>query len=252
MTPNLNNDGGKAWEPLHPVVSDSSVPGNSASGCLSQVTPGSTAATRMLSPLSGGAVNSSDFRLSPSERAQAVLARASRLDHNNPAQIPAPSNNNSLSEQPSLMPMASLLERCASCWPARFCATLILNLFHNSMHAVLRLPLKLPTRKSDMLPAPSCVARYGHLSPRMCLSMETQSTPSWQRSRQHLLAGMPQQAHRKARARYCTIQPSLQCTARCFPGVFRAERLWELMCRPSMSSRACGTLAERPCPMARV
>lgn len=112
MTPQFR-DGGKAWEPLHPVVSDTSVPGNSASGCISQVTPGSTAATRMLSPLSGGAVNSSDVRPSPSERAQAVLARANRQDHSSPAQIPPPSNNTSLTEQPSLMPMASLLERCA-------------------------------------------------------------------------------------------------------------------------------------------
>jgi hypothetical protein len=97
------------------MESDTSMPANSASGCFSQKTPGSTAANRMLSPLSAGAVNSADaFRPSPSERAKAVLARASRIEHSSPAQVPQPSNNTSLTEQPSLIPMSSLLERCVS------------------------------------------------------------------------------------------------------------------------------------------
>lgn len=114
MPPTANNEGATGAAPLHPVVSDCSVPGNSASGCVSLTTPGSTAASRMLSPFSGGAVNSSNFRPSPSERAKAVLAQASRQEHTSPAQIHPPSNNTSLTEQPSLMPMASLLERCVS------------------------------------------------------------------------------------------------------------------------------------------
>lgn len=162
MTPRLDT-GESGGHPLQPVASDTSMPANSASGCVSQVTPGSTAATRMLSPLSGGAISGPDFGPSPSERATAVLARASRHGHTSPAQIPPPSNSTSLAEQPSLMPMARLLEKCASHHvplPA-FYVTCLRNCsnFMSGSHvcpprAVPRLHTKPPWRRSGTLPAP--------------------------------------------------------------------------------------------------